>query len=225
MIEKLGRKLVKCKLNCMGISNNPKLGIIPRCLNIEKRTGRNKCIVVGLNPGNCKERERQYYLEKGIKYKSIDDYFNKENLNYKKYYKRTKDLIALLGFQGDILWTELAKCESAVKGKKPHILTFRVCINRFLRKELKCFNCKIIFALGNFAFEFCALSFPDHFVVGLPHPSGSFGNFNALLKDVSSRKGKYKKIIAKTKDSNGYFTAVQLKRPVVPRAEGRIVKV
>ncbi len=71
MINELGKKLVKCDLNCEGVNNNPKLGIIPRCLIQENRSGKNSCIVVGLNPGKCKNKEKQYYLAKGIKFDSI----------------------------------------------------------------------------------------------------------------------------------------------------------
>lgn len=165
MLKKLGEELVNCNLNCESINNNPTLGIIPRCLIIENRHGKN-CIVVGLNPGKCKKKERDYYLNRGIKYESLSGYFLESNLKNRPYFKRTRDLITMLGFDGDILWTDLAKCECLGKNGKISIQTLRVCINRFLRKEIKYFKCSTIFALGNVAFDFCALSFPDHFIVG-----------------------------------------------------------
>jgi len=211
MINKLGEKLVKCDLNCEGINNNPKKGIIPRGLIQERRNGKNSCIVVGLNPGKCKIKEREYYLKKGIKFDSLSEYFF-ENLYNLPYFKRTRDLITLLGFDGNILWTDLAKCECLGKNGRVPIQTLRVCINKFLRKEIEIFKCSTIFALGNIAFDFCALSFPNHFIVGLPHPSGSYGDFNKLKKRVISNPKYFTDIISKPKDSNGNYRAVHLSK-------------
>jgi len=212
MINELGEKLVKCNLNCEGINNNPKLGIIPRCLIQENRDGKNSCIVVGLNPGKCKNKEREYYLSKGIKFDSLSGYFFESNLNNRPYFKRTRDLITLLGFDGDILWTDLAKCECLGKNGEIPIQTLRVCINRFLRKEVELFKCSTIFALGNVAFDFCALSFPNHFIVGLPHPSGSYGDFTKLKKRVLSNTKHFTDNISKTKDDNNNYRAVHLSK-------------
>ena len=211
MINELGEKLVKCSLNCEGINNNPKLGIIPRGLIQENRNGKNSCIVVGLNPGKCKSEERQRYLMKGIKFDSLSGYFFESNLNNQSHFKRTRDLITLLGFDGNILWTDLVKCECSGKNGRVPIQTLRVCINRFLRKETELFKYSTIFALGNVAFDFCALSFSNHFIVGLPHPC-SFGNFNKLKKRVISNPKHFTNNISETKDSYGNYRAVHLSK-------------
>lgn len=209
-LNELGEKLVKCNLNCEGINNNPKEGIIPRCLIPEKRSGTNTCIVVGLNPGKCKKKERDYYLAKGIKYESVVGYFFESNLSSRPYFKRTRDLITRLGFDGDILWTDLVKCESLGKNGKIPVQTLRVCINRFLRKEINLFKCSTIFALGNVAFDFCALSFPDHFIVGIPHPTGSHGNFGKLNKRITSNPKQFIEKISNKKDNHGSYRAIHL---------------
>jgi len=210
MLNELGEKLVKCNLNCEGINNNPKEGIIPRGLILEKRNGTNKCIVVGLNPGKCEEKEREYYLTKGIKYESIIGYFFENYLNKRAYFIRTRDLITRLGFDGDILWTDLVKCECLGKNGKIPVQTLRVCINRFLRKEINLFNCSTIFALGNVAFDFCALSFPNHFIVGIPHPTGSYGHFRKLNERISSNLDYFIDKISDRKDNNGNYRAIHL---------------
>lgn len=212
MLQKLGERLVKCNLNCDGINNKPKKGIIPRCLILEKRHGKNNCIVVGLNPGKCKKKEREYYLNKGIKFGSLSGYFFESNLSNRRYFKRTRDLISILGFDGNILWTDLAKCECLDKNGKLPIQTLRVCINKFLRKEVELFKCTTIFALGNIAFDFCALSFPDHFIIGIPHPSGSHGDFDKLKKRVLSNKKYFIKNILERRDRNGKYRAVHLSK-------------
>lgn len=210
MILKLGNKLVKCNLNCDGIKNNPKQGVIPRCLIVEKQNGKNNCIVVGLNPGKCKEKEKKYYLNKNVKYSAISEYFFESNLHNAPYFKRTRDLISKLNFNGDILWTDLAKCECADKNGRLPIQTLRVCINNYLRKEVEIFKCTTIFALGNVAFNFCALSFPNHFIVGIPHPSGSYGNFSKLKKQIETNPKYFVKKLSFSKDRNKNFLALHL---------------
>jgi hypothetical protein len=66
-IDGIGIKLVNCKLKCEGIRNEPEKGVLPRCLILEKN-GRPandlavpECIVVGINPGTSRGRERGYY--------------------------------------------------------------------------------------------------------------------------------------------------------------------
>ena len=39
-LEKLGNDLVKCSLNCEGITNDPTRGIIPRSLIKQERNGK-----------------------------------------------------------------------------------------------------------------------------------------------------------------------------------------
>lgn len=212
MINELEKKLIKCNLNCEGVNNNPKKGIIPRCLVQENRKGKNNCIVVGLNPGKSKSKERQYYLADGIKFDSFPKYFFESNIYNRPYFKRARDLITQLGFDGNILWTDLAKCECSGKNGRVPIQTLRVCINRFLRKEIGVFKCSTVFALGNVAFDFCALSFPNHFIVGLPHPSGSFGNFSKLKKRVTSNPRRFAKNISEIKDKSGNYRAVHLSK-------------
>jgi hypothetical protein len=89
-INKLKEKLVKCDFDCEGINNNPKLGIIPRGLLTEKRIGTKNCIIVGLNPGKCKEKEKFFFLERKINGSSFSEYFFTSGLNNHPYFKRTR---------------------------------------------------------------------------------------------------------------------------------------
>lgn len=212
MIKKLGEELIKCRLNCEGINNNPKLGIIPRCLILEKRQGKKNCIVIGLNPGKCRQEERDYFLEKGLKYDSIPGYFFEKNLNNRAYFKRTRDILTVLGFDGDILWTDLVKCECIGENGTIPIQTMRVCINKFLRQEINIFKSSNIFALGNQVFDFCALSFPNHFIVGIPHPTGSHGDFNDFKKNVLNDPARFIRAIKEEKDGTDNYRAVHLSR-------------
>ena len=209
-LNDLGEILVKCNLRCEGINNKPKSGIIPRGLILEPREGTKSCVIVGLNPFEGKKDERNYYLEKGITYASIRGYFHDSNLKNKSYYKKTREMISLLGFDGDILWTDLVKCELVSKKGKLPVSTFRVCINRFLRKEIELFKNSTIIALGNDSFKFCALSFPNHFIIGLPHPNAR-GDFYDLKRKIDKNNRHFTHEISDIKDNNGNYKAIILK--------------
>jgi len=208
-LNDLGKKLVKCNLHCDGIKNNPTIGVIPRGLVLEERKGGRTCAVVGLNPGKCKKAERDYYLSKGIRYSSIVDYFM-SNLRDGSYYGRNKEVINLLRFDGDILWTDLIKCECSGKNGTLPIQTIRVCVNTFLRQEIMLFKCSTIFALGNKAFNFCALSFPNHYVICVPHLN-SRGDFSRLRNRIARNRRHFIQKIFDTKDIDGNYRAVKLK--------------
>jgi len=201
--------MVRCHLNCGGINNNPEKGIIPRGLVLEKREGKCSCIVIGLNPGKCNATEREFYLENGINFDSILSYFD-GHLKNLRYFTKTRDLITFLGFGGDILWTELVKCECLGQNGIIPVQTLRVCIDNYLRKEIDSFNTPTIFPLGNNAFDFCSLRFPNHFIVGLPHPTGSYGHFDRLKKKVESNTKKYADVISRKEDDAGNIKAIKL---------------
>lgn len=210
-ITKIGQELISCRLNCHGIRNEPKRGIVPRGLNFERRNGSNACIVVGLNPGKCKQNEQDHFKDGGIEYTASISFF--ETIKAIPYFRRIRDFITEhFGFDGHILWTNLAKCECKDQTRNVPVQTFRICIDRFLRKEVEVFQCSTIFAFGNRSFEFCALSFPKHFVIGLPHPTGGFRDFHKLLKKMESRvfKNEVLNEIQNTKDANGNYRAIRL---------------
>ena len=71
--------------------------------------------------------------------------------------------------------------------------------------------CDTIFALGKVAFNYCALSFPTHFVVGIPHPTGSF-SFHKLKKYIMANKNEVTKEIENKKDSDGNYRAIHLSK-------------
>jgi len=211
MLSKLGANLVNCELRCGGITNDPESGIIPRGLIHEPREGSNSCIVIGLNPGKCNIEERKYYLKHGIQYESLKKYFfDDSNLHDHPYFRKTRDLLNLLGFDGNILWTDIAKCECSGKNGTVPVQTFRVCIDRFLRQEIKQCVYSTIFALGKTAYNFCALSFPDRYVVGIPHPTGSRGHFIKLQHSVTAKLAFFKKCLEIRTDEHGLYRAIYL---------------
>ncbi|MDH7516919.1 MAG: hypothetical protein QHH19_01015 [Candidatus Thermoplasmatota archaeon] len=208
-IDDIGKRLVGCKYHCEGVTNKPREGILPRCLIFEHRKGKNGSVVVGLNPGKAKKREQEFYLDHNNTYESVKKYWDDKVKNL-KYYSNLRELISMLGFDGPIVWTDLAKCQSSHKNGVVPIQTMRTCIDTYLRREIELFPSYTIFGVGNIAFEFCALSFPEHFVVGIPHPTGSYGNFSRLIKNINRNKKEYLKKISDKKDKNKRYKALKI---------------
>jgi uracil-DNA glycosylase len=206
-IDLLGKKLALCNENCDGICNDRKKGILPRCLFLEKRDGDNGAIIVGLNPGSADEKEKKFYMEYDGNnlYDAVKKY-SLEAIKDHLYYRKIRKVLDALGFKGDIIWTELVKCQSLVNKSKKKVeipvQTFRVCINKYLKQEIKEFPKYAIFAIGNKAFEYCSLSFPDHFIVGIPHPAAHGDLIGKLANNIEAGRNKYIKLLKKRKSCN-----------------------
>lgn len=210
-IDKIGKKLVKCPKICggKGIVNDPKKGIIPRCLFLETE-GREKqkgAVIIGFNPGPANKNEQERMKNK-ISYEDYKNYFKENNLGAysydtraRKHHKRAKDLVTALGFKGPILWTELVKCQfkEDIDIKSLPERTMEECIKNYLRKEIKLFPKFPIIALGNDVFEFCSLRFPERIVIGIPHPSGRSRKSNEFYKKRGYKSKRLRKKISKYK--------------------------
>ena len=208
-IDIIGKKLVNCEYHCAGVTNNPAEGILPRCLIFEDRPGVKGSIVVGLNPGKAKKPEKKFYLKNKNTYNAVKKYWDVK-VKHIKYYSQLREILSTLGFNGPILWTDLAKCQCSDEYRYVPIQSMRICINKYLRKEIGLFPKYTIFGVGNTSFEFCALSFPKHFVIGIPHPTGSYGNFSRLMKNINENKQKYIERIENRKDRNGKYMALKI---------------
>jgi len=208
-VKSIGNELVNCQNHCDGIQNNPEDGILRRCLIFEGRIGANGAIVVGLNPGKAKKSEQTFLLEHNNTYEAVETYWTQKIKNF-QYYKKIEELLAKLGFDGSILWTELVKCQCSEENGIIPIQTMRTCINTYLKREIELFPNYAIFGIGNQAFDFCSLSFPNHFIIGIPHPTGSYGNFSRLMKNIDKNKQKYIEKIADKRDKNDRYMALRI---------------
>jgi hypothetical protein len=213
-VDRHGQSIVSCKLNCEGIRNEPEKGIVPRCFYSEIKKEPD-CIIVGINPGISNEREREHYKKsykdnKRVKYDDVKEFFEK-NLKKLKYFKSLRRFAEEIGFGRSILWTELCKCENKRKGKKPPLQTFRTCMKKFFQKELKKFPKAPIITAGDQTFQALCYMFPDRFIVGVPHPKGSYATFDRLFKKGKLKlKTKYKKMAKRTKDKQDNPNCVRI---------------
>lgn len=209
-IEQIGNRLVLCDQPCEGIVCNRKTGQIPRCMyfETENRSGGLGAAVVGLNPGPASEVERKFYDQKGCSYASVVSWMRGDGGAHfgirHRYYHRLKDLLGGLDLHGPILWTELAKCESAEKGKLPPLSTFRNCMNSFLQGEIEAIPPDWpLFGVGREAFTALAYRFVNRIVIGVPHPTGSRGGFRNLFDTERNLRHEVQQVAKKAFESTG----------------------
>ena len=188
-ITQIGQQVVRCTEACAGVVHDAAAGILPRCPIIERAECRERgCLVVATHPCRSKPQEQACYREKGPSYEVVTAYWQ-QNVDQIAYYKSLRQLFDLVSLTGPIIWSNLAKCEnsSEVKGSIP-LQTLRVCARHFLWKELEVTPQDWpAFGLGREAFKALAYLEPTRTVIGIPHPTGSSGQFRELF--VNGRPG------------------------------------
>lgn len=148
----------------------------------EGRLGNQGCAIVGINPGRAKHEEEKFYLDSGCTYDGIVDWFLSHRLKQHPYYKRLRNLADQIDLFGPILWTELAKCETKEGVDGVPLPTLRTCAGRFLTRELDVVpESWPLIAVGREAFKALAYLYPKRVVIGVPHPTGSWGHFARLF--------------------------------------------
>jgi len=208
VIDRIGKKLVRCKWQCDGIENKPEEGKIPRCLILEsKGRKRNGIIIIGENPGRAGGTENSQLIKA-----NYDKYieFWKEKKGEKKgegkedkgYYGKLREFAEKLGFKGPILWTDVVKCQKDIdKNKKSELpaQTIRNCVNEYLLEEVeKAPENWPIIACGKVAFNAVSYLFLDRLIIGIPHVTGSYGDFSKL-SSCPEKMRKIKKLLTESK--------------------------
>ena len=160
--------------------------------NCNCETARDGCVIVGINPGNASDVERAHYKKSPLSYAAILEYW--PEIQTLPYFKKLRKVAEAFGLFGPILWSDLAKCEckwvtlpvKATPARMPvSAQTLRVCIHSYLLRELAVApKYWPIIAVGRTAFAtLSAIVAPDRAVIGVPHPTGSFGRTDAFLTD------------------------------------------
>lgn len=183
-IHTLGDNLVRCTVDCEGVAHNVSAGVLPRCMVFEDRLDDALgCVVVGLNPGRCPQSEREFYLKRGCTYHSELEFWEQTS-SHIKYNTLMRKFLAAAGLAGDVLWTELAKCEcGADEPTIPPVQTLRRCAGLYLSQELGAMPEEWpVIAVGSDAFRAVAFLEPNRRVLGIPHPTGSRGHFARLFE-------------------------------------------
>lgn len=183
IISTIGNDIVVCRRGCDGVVSNPTLGIIPRGLTLETRSaGHTGAIILGMNPGQGDEAERRTFQADGS-FDATVRFMREHRLLKHQYYLRLRALADGCAHRGDLLWTELAKCQSDADwhGSLP-LETYRTCAAAFLRQEVDATPTSWpIFAVGRDAYRAAAFMFCERPVVGVAHPTGSYGLWHAMF--------------------------------------------
>ena len=178
-LRQIGDEMVSCDESCARISNHPSKGVLPRCLFLEEGSGSIGAVIIGLNPGISSKAERSFYIENGATYDSTLKFWDSQVRSKVKYYTKLRGFLKQAGCEGTLLWTELAKCENepGFSGALP-IQTYRTCAHLYLKRELELIPKEwAVFAVGREAYNASAYLLADRSVIGVPHPTGSRGQF------------------------------------------------
>ena len=197
-LRQIGEAMVRCGESCPRICNQPENVIVPRCLFLDEGYGPGGAIVVGLNPGKSTQAERSFYLHYGATYESTLAFWEHTVRCNVTYYTKLRRLLEQVGCGGTVLWTELAKCEKepGFSGALP-IQTYRTCSELYLKRELELVPQDwAAFAVGREAFTAAAYLLADRSVVGVPHPTGSRGQFAGICPGGRIAESARKAVVA-----------------------------
>ena len=215
-ISQIGNKLVNCgqKQECKDIRNIPAKGILPRCLfwqSIKDRMERgmdehnnNHCFAIGLNPGAGESKKKKKNTVDGL---TEQEYYKREKNTYAAtvkfwkeaywdYYSNTEKLLRELDFKGNIIWTELAHCESKINGNVSKE-TIENCRKKWLVEELAVAPNWPFITLGGKAFKSLKKEYSNKTIIGLYHPTGNSRpphDFKTMDAIINTLKGKAKAV-------------------------------
>jgi uracil-DNA glycosylase len=177
----LSEEVFQCTRGCAGISCDGANGMRPRGPRVEGGTGEAGVIIVGLNPGQPDANERGV-LTRLSSHADYEAWSNAHNFQTNAYWNRLRGFARDIGFRGPIVWSNVAKCESAVARTGVPLETQRRCAQTFLTRELSLTPTQWpVIAAGRDAYvalTYLALERP---IVGVPHPTGASPQFHRLL--------------------------------------------
>ena len=190
-VRHLQVETARCQRACDGVAWQPARGHLPRglWLDIEAGEGDGHVIIVGQNPGQPLPEEREIYTTRASSsaedlVTAMNEFVASEVLRKHPYYKLMRNAARELGFKGRIVWTDLVKCSAADGGKLPvheHRQTYSRCMNAWLRTELATFPSWPVLAAGRATLDALWPLLPERLLVGVPHPTGSYGDFARLF--------------------------------------------
>jgi hypothetical protein len=184
LIAQIGERIVNCNHICAGVTHDQPKGLPPRGLYLEEGFGPSGVIVCGMNPGNAPPHEIEFFKSKGTSYSSLYECWKSRFMNI-PYFSRMRKLVRALGYDGPILWTNVAKCEKRDDSERmsfdlyPH--TFRFCASTYMAEEIKNVpDSWLLMANGKDAFVALSYLFPNRKLIGVPHSTGAYPQFSKL---------------------------------------------
>jgi hypothetical protein len=197
-LRAISEDVYRCTRGCPGIVCRPADGMRPRGPLIQLRTSLSgvPTLIVGLNPGRPAEAERTELRTAA----SHEDWrvWCAENLFEKNdYTKRLTALAADIGAEGDLVWTNVAKCETPEGRRGVPFETQRQCASNFLVRELAATPKEsLVIAAGKDAFVALNYLALERIVVGVPHPTGASPQYHRLLAERKLRPELTARVVA-----------------------------
>ena len=190
-VEETAEKMLYCnfyKNGCFDVSIDLDEFIFPRCLLWEQKDStKTGAAIIGINPGQLKDKEKKHYKKwdktQGSLYQAFITLWNSvEDTKKVPFYRRLKMLLRDLPIEGSILWGELAHCQNKIAGINPSNQTRGICSNNHLFPLLNDLPSDWpIIAVGKEVFNTLSVIYYDRLVIGVPHVTGSRGHFNRLF--------------------------------------------
>jgi len=204
-LVRLEKELMQCKKRCEGVRNSIKEGVLPRYTMISDSGDKINCIVVSLAPPKTAARDQKMFAEARDYKEAFKQYHNR--VKSSAFYTKLDNFRNELGLNGSTIWTTLCKCER-IKGKKLPSETIQRCAQNHLAKELELADKSApIIAVGNRVFRTLKQNFPERFVLNVPAPDGSQGDFQKTMDNKKLLR------LAKTRIAKGQPGALCLCPP------------
>lgn len=190
-IEGIAEKILQCKPSeCGDVYQNKNEGFPPRVCLWEDGDSRAKgCMVVGLNPGRIRRGSREHLFyranAKNLSYEKMFLCWRDEKIREHYYYKEVRKFIRNLGMRGPILWSDLAKCQ---KGEEYplSLQTIRRCSDKFLKHEMDYVGKDwVLIGVGRNAYNALTYLKAENLLLGIPHPTGSYGTFSDMMEKIN----------------------------------------
>jgi hypothetical protein len=138
-----------------------------------------------MNPGKGDDLKRAIFRADPSFAASLA-FIEQQRLYRHLYYLRLRALADGCGLGGPLLWTELAKCQSApgIRRSLPRE-TYRCCAPNFLLREVAVAPADWpIFTVGRDAYRAAKPLFEKRTLIGLAHPTGSWPRYSMFAGQV-----------------------------------------
>ncbi|MDH5483488.1 MAG: hypothetical protein OEY22_11535 [Candidatus Bathyarchaeota archaeon] len=176
-----GKELMHCKRGCEGVWSSVEDGVPSRHTIVSGLGDKVSCVIVSLAPPRTATRD-QKLLAATRGYRELLEHC-RSKVESSAFYSKLDAFRKNLGLKGAAVWTTLCKCER-IKGQGLPSETMQACVGSHLARELELVDKSVpIIAVGNRVFNTVRHNFPDRFVLNVPSPDGSRGDFQKTMNN------------------------------------------
>jgi uracil-DNA glycosylase len=176
---RLGPESIQCRRKCEGVRNSPEEASLPWQAMVLGQSDEVSCVIVGLAPPRTASRNQRLLVTARDQEEMLG--YRRSRVESSAFYSRLDAFRRELELDGAAIWTTVCKSER-IKGQKLPPETVQTCAESYLARELELVDKSVpIVAVGNRVFDTVRQYFPDRFVLNVPSPEGSRGDFQKTL--------------------------------------------